>query len=1029
MAENPLKYSDLLQPDNSITQAIEQLEKLNTTYSQTLQTVKNEAIRLQASIENVSGATEQHRAKIKETTGEVDKLAKAQKDLEFALSDTAKEIAALKEQQREAQNVAKLTAKLNASEEGSYNALSAQYSLNKIQLNKLSQEYRENTKEGQKLVKETEEIYARMKKLQEATGKYTLNVGNYKSAWDGLGVSAQQLVRELPSLAVSANTFFLAISNNIPMLVDEINKVKAANAAAAAQGDKTVPVWKQVTKAFISWNTAISLGITLLTVYGGEIVDWISNLGKARKSLDVLKTAQDNVNSAMLQGRKDSQQNVVRLQLLYNATQDVTKSTEERKTAVKQLKKEFPKYFKDMTDEEILAGKAASAYLKLRDALIETAKARAAENKMVENNQKILDLEEQKAKAIENQEIAQENLNKQKKLYEGMLNMSGTGAGGALAGQATIMQSAKAEVQKYKDEITSVTEEINSLTTANQKLASSIKITALTETFGEEDKGKDKRQKTTDRNLQITKQLYESETALITDELKKQRQALIDAYNVETADLRNKYDNDKTLTEQSRENINQIIKNKQDKLRMDLQALNNKSQQMQLDHEQQTLELRLSYVQSGTEEENALRIQLLENARKQELLKNSQLAEEMKQSEKDINEKYDRAILEQDSNFYKERELYLFDLQQSLKQSEFDLMETTEEEKTRFKLQAEKDRLNKILELNKTAQNKLGNEEIQIIKNTIQKINNELDSIGKKDKTDIYDIIGLKLNEQQKQAITDSVGFAVENLQSILDSQLRIKEAALQAAQEEVDAAQSRLDAEIEARNNGYAHDVATAQKELELAKQKEGKALKEKQKAQKQQQALDTLTQTSSLITASAEIWKSLAGIPIVGHALAIAAIATMWTSFAAAKVKARQVTQSEQTYGEGGMEFLEGGSHQSGNDIDLGTTPDGRRRRAEGGEAFAIINKTSTRKYRKALPGIIKSINNGTFENKYVNAFSDTDAVEFVGGNQFYVNLDDIKKELSEIKKQGEKKIVVKPDGSVIEIVGKTIRVIKQL
>lgn len=1017
MAENPLRYSDLLQPDNSIENAITQLEKLNTTYAQTLQTVKNEAIRLQASIENVSGATEQHRTKIRETTSETDKLAKAQKDLEFALSDTAKEIAALKEQQREAQNIAKLTAKLNSSEADSYNALSAQYSLNKIQLNKLSQEYRENTKEGQKLVKETEEIYARMKQLQEATGKYTLNVGNYKSAWDGLGVSAQQLVRELPSLAVSVNTFFLAISNNIPMLVDEINKVKAANAAAAAQGDKTVPVWKQVTKAFISWNTAISLGITLLTVYGGEIVDWISNLGKARKSLDVLKTAQDNVNSAMLQGRKDSQQNVVRLQILYNATQDVTKSTEERKTAVKQLKKEFPKYFKDMTDEEILAGKAASAYLKLRDALIETAKARAAENKMVENNQKILDLEEQKAKAIKNQEIAQENLNKQKKLYEGMLNMSGAGAGGALAGQATIMQSAKAEVQKYKDEVTSVTEEINSLTTANQKLASSIKITALTETFGEEDKGKDKEQKTTDRNLQITKQLYESETALITDELKKQRQALIDAYNVETADLRNKYDNDKTLTEQSRENINQIILNKQKKLQQNLAALDSQQQKQNLETEQAAIQLRLDVVEEGTEEENSLRIQLLENARKQELLANSQLIESQKQDEAAINAKYDKQILQQDQAFQQERAMLLFDQQQALKQSEFDLLETTEEEKTRYKLQAEKERLQKLLELAQSGGEKLSKEEIKIIQNTIKKIDQEIQQVSNKGGyKDIYDLVGLKLDDDEKQAISDSVGFSIEQLQNILSAQIQLKEQALQNAQEEVEAAQSRVDKEIEARNNGYANDVATAQKELELAKQQEQKALQEKQKAQKQQQALDSITQSSSLITASANIWKSMSGIPIVGPALAIAAIASMWASFAAAKIKAKEVTKTEDSeYGEGGMEFLDGGSHQSGNDVDLGTMPDGRRRRAEGGEAFAIINKASTRKYRKALPGIIKSINNGTFEKKYLNAFG-TDGIAInVNGTTF--DSRELEKDVREIKEQGKRRYIIDSRGRMIE------------
>lgn len=1026
--EQPIKYSDLLQPDNSIEQAISQLEKLNNTYSQTLQNVKSEAIRLQASIENVSGATEQHRTKIRETTAETDKLAKAQKDLEFALSDTAKEIAALKEQQREAQNIAKLTAKLNASEAGSYNALSAQYSLNKIQLNKLSQEYRENTKEGQKLVKETEEIYARMKQLQEATGKYQLNVGNYASAWNGMGMAAQQLVRELPSLAVSANTFFLAISNNIPILIDEINRAREANAAAAAAakaaGDaqaKTVPIWKQVTSAFLSWNTAISLGITLLTVFGGDIIKWVQNLIKGRKALDTAKAAMDNFNSAMLQGNKDAQQSVTRLDLLYRATQDVTRSVTERKAAVQQLKKEFPTYFQNMTDEEILAGKAATAYLKLRDALIETAKARAAENRMVENNEKILDLEEQKAKALENQRKAQVNLNKQRQIYENMLSNPASGAGGGLAGQATIMQQAQREVQKYGDEITSVTEQITALTTANQKLASSINITALTSTPGQSTTTattkRDRTQRVESKNIDITKQLYESETDLIIDELAKQRKALQDEYNAEYADLMNKYNNDKDLTEQSRENINQIILNKQKKLQQDLAALDVQQQQRDLETEQASIQLRLDAVEQGTAEENSLRIQLLENARKQELLANSQLIESQKQDEAAINAKYDRQILQQDQTFQTERAMLLFDQQQALNQSEFDLLKTTEEEKTRYKLQAEKERLQKILELAQSGGQQLNDIEIKTIQNTIKKIDQEIEQVSKKaGNKDIYDLVGLKLDDDQKQAISDSVGFSIQQLQSILAAQVQLKEQALQNAQEEVEAAQSKVDKEIEARNNGYANDVATAQKELELAKQREQKALKEKQKAQKQQQALDTLTQTSSLITASANIWSSLSAIPIVGPALAVAAIATMWASFAAAKIKAKEVTKTEDAeYGEGGMEFLDGGSHQSGNDVDLGTMPDGRRRRAEGGEAFAIINKTSTRKYRKALPGIIKSINNGTFEKKYLNAFG-TDGVAInVNGTTF--DSRELEKDVREIKEQGKRRYIIDSRGRMIE------------
>lgn len=1026
MADNPLRYSDLLQPDNSIEQAISQLEKLNETYSATLKNVKNEAIKLQASIENVSGATEEHRTKIRETTAQVDKLTKAQQDLEFATGETAKQIAVLKEQQREAQNIAKLTAKLNNSEAGSYNALSAQYSLNKIQLNKLSQEYRENTEAGKKLVKETEEIYAKMKVLQEATGKYQLNVGNYKSAWDGLGVSAQQLVRELPSLAVSANTFFLAISNNIPMLVDEINKVKAANKAAAAEGQATVPVWKQVTKAFLSYNTAISLGITLITVYGGDLIDWVAKMVKVEKQTDYLKEAMDGVNTAMQDGQKEAQQSVVRLNLLYNATQDTTRSIEERKAAVDELQKQYPAYFKNISDEEILAGKAAKAYNELSNAILKSAMARAAEDKLVENSKKILESEEKRAQLEKERQKAQTIYNKQLKLYNNL-------QGDAADFQMSSVNASRRNVNNLTEDITEVNRQISALLTANKKLAKNIDIRSLTTTPGQTETKKvrtkrtpkDRTQTPKDRtqtinsdNLKITKELYESETELITGELERQRKALQDTYNAEVADLQNKLKNDKDLTAASRENINQIIKNKQQKLASDLAALDVQQQQRNLQTQQQALQLRLDAAEQGSQEENNLRIQLIENARRQELLANKQLTEKERQSEADINAKYNRQILEQDKSFQAERSMMLFDQQQALSASEFALLETTEGEKTRFRLKAEKERLQKLLELAKTGQTKLSDIEVQTIQNTIAKINKEIEKSEKSDKQhrDIYDLVGLKLDDEQKQAISESVGFSISQLSSLLDAQVQLKEQALQNAQEEVDAAQSKVDAEIEARNNGYANDVATAQKELEMAKKNEQKALKEKQKAQKQQQALDTLTQTSSLITASAEIWKSFAGLGPFGIAAAIAAIATMWTSFAAAQVKARQVTKMQDAeYGEGGMEFIEGGSHQSGNDVDLGTMPDGRRRRAEGGEAFAIINKTSTRKYRKALPGIIKSINNGTFEKKYMGAFASDGLSISVNESKFDSRA--LEKDVREIKEQGKRRYIVDSSGRIIE------------
>lgn len=1027
--EQPIKYSDLLQPDNSIEQAISQLEKLNNTYSQTLQNVKSEAIRLQASIENVSGATEQHRTKIRETTAETDKLSKAQKDLEFALSDTAKEIAALKEQQREAQNIAKLTAKLNASEAGSYNALSAQYSLNKIQLNKLSQEYRENTKEGQKLVKETEEIYARMKQLQEATGKYTLNVGNYASAWNGMGVAAQQLVRELPSLAVSANTFFLAISNNIPMLVDEINKLRAANKAAAAEGKATTSVWRSVVSAFFSWNTVISLGVTLLTVYGKDIIDWVKNAIQGEKQADHMKEAMEGINQAMLEGTKNAQQEIVRLRLLYNATQDTTRSVNERKTAVDALQKEFPAYFKDMSDEKILAGEAAGAYNELTAAILRSSRARAAQEKMTENQRKILDLEEEQAKA-------QIELNKAANDYAGAVELASRGNYYSAQEQQFLTANigqASSRMTEYADKIDDVTKQIESLNAANRRLAGNINIEDLVATPGQETitgTGKrDRSQQIARDNNKITEQLYKSQTALISDEIQKQRRELLDAYNAETADLMNKYNNDKDLTEQSRENINQIILNKQKKLQQDLAALDAQQQQQELEHQQEALQLRLDAVELGTEEENSLRIQMLQNQRKQELLANRQLAENMQQDEEAINAKYNRAILEQNQQFQEQRQAHELSLEQELRESRLIAQGATENEITQFRLQAERERLQMLLNLVENGQKQMGDKELEILKNNIKIIDNELKKARKdfRQYSNIYDVLADGLERAFPDAdwvkpamagIEQYVSFSIDQLGQLLDAQVQLKEQQVQNAQEAVDAARSRVEQEIEARNNGYASDVATAKKELELAKQNEQKALKEKQKAQRQQEALDTLTQTSSLITASANIWKSFSGLGPFGPALAIAAIASMFASFAAAKIKARQAIAAEtEEYGEGGLEFLEGGSHASGNDIDLGVNNSrNKRMKAEGGEALAIINKRQTRHYRKVLPGIIDSLNKGTFEHKYMDAFVDKDGVNVTIAKSNNIDLAKLESDVSRIRKQNETKYHVLPDGTII-------------
>jgi gas vesicle protein len=116
--------------------------------------------------------------------------------------------------------------------------------------------------------------------------------------WNGLGNSINQLSREIPAFAVNAQTGFLAISNNLPILADEIQRIRDKNAALTASGKDSVPVWKQVVKGLLSWQTALSVGVALLTIYGKDIVNWIGTLFKGTKALDELASRQEAVNKA-----------------------------------------------------------------------------------------------------------------------------------------------------------------------------------------------------------------------------------------------------------------------------------------------------------------------------------------------------------------------------------------------------------------------------------------------------------------------------------------------------------------------------------------------------------------------------------------------------------------------------------------------------------------------------------------------------------------------------------------------------------
>lgn len=199
--------------------------------------------------------------------------------------------------------------------EGSVNGLRKSIRDLTAQYNALSAADREGSV-GNGIAERISKMQAQVSAAEQRLGNFRSNVGNYQSAFNGLNVSVSQIVRELPSATMGANMFFLAISNNIPMLVDEINKLRAANKLAMKEGKQGVPILKQLGAAVFSWNSLISVGITLLTVYGKDIVSWIGNLFKGREAAMTMAEAQAEVNKQMAESSGNYGDQVAKLRAL-----------------------------------------------------------------------------------------------------------------------------------------------------------------------------------------------------------------------------------------------------------------------------------------------------------------------------------------------------------------------------------------------------------------------------------------------------------------------------------------------------------------------------------------------------------------------------------------------------------------------------------------------------------------------------------------------------------------------------------------
>ena len=1126
-------------------------------------------IELKRKIAEVTAARREQRAA-------TDPLAQAQEKLAFAQSAENEQLKSLNIQTHEANRIAKLRAQLANAEEGSYNALAAQYGLNVIALNNMSQATRENTEEGRALEEVTRAIRARMSALQEATGNYTLSVGHYQKAWSGLSFSIQQVVRELPAMAVSANTFFLAISNNIPMVTDEIRRLREQNELLRARGEQTVSVTRTIIRSLFSWQSALVVLLSVFSMFGKDILNWIANIFKARTAIISTTKAISNINKELETTNGSYGQNVVTLKRLQEEWKNL--KTEAEKTQwIKDNKTEFDNLgfsVNKVTDAENIFVKNTEAVL---NALRLRAKAAAAQKLAEEQYEKALvarnkaETEASKIGTIDQDgnlilsAEAQAQLEAENRLAQqrrAAMQSTVMGGPGVAAGNYDITLS-KQRTQNLLDEAEAAEgtgDAYFDFADKYEKAAKKILDAAGIDENHRQIKGRGPRDltDTINRNdITIQRKYEESVTELIQDEYAKRRKAAADEVQDENNKLREMYRKNeeyianvdkkyKELTDSQKEQIAQQQKWITDTIANNLRALdlqlqqimneqlinstrlqrneltladtsratdrakagepvvttdisvsrpisavesslvkerklmeenldieyaliletnkkllaegdsqarseeeilielNKKKLELWADYDKQILnarkhdiEAQLDLVKKGSQDELNLLLQQNENARQIALAQNAAAPASEQQSSVTINKQFDLTGLRIRGSFSMDQ----LDQQQDLDEAIFNEVQRSEREISNFKLLQERERWLEQIKLAESGALDWSDKQIEAAKSTVEAINRELNKVGVGEdiKSTDSDITGgfkgfladvsdmglgesllsrMGLDENEIQDAIAGINEFISVIQELMQAEIDLAEAAVEAANERVEAAQKALDAEIEARNNGYANNVASAKRELQLEKRNQLEKEKQLAEAQRRQEALNSITQASSLITASANLWSGFSSIPIVGPALAIAAIAAMWASFAAAKIKARQVTAVSQEYGEGGLEFLEGGSHASGNDIDLGVKNKKKKRmKAEGGEALAIINKRNTRRYRKVLPNIIDSLNKGTFENKYLNAFANADKLNVsLNANSTNIDLSKIEDDVQHIRKQNETKYYALPNGLII-------------
>ena len=1014
---NPIKYTDLFQGGvkGKVDELAASLESLLGTFDRLADNARTKGESLRKALENTNPGVESDRAKIAELSKEIDALKKQIESLTAAKQRAAKASQTLKvaneeeiqarilarDVSRQYTNQVKAEAAAMNLDEQTRRKLSNTAELQKMSYNELSQAYsqlvalansmhagnQQEIKDRQDIIKMAGLVREEQKRLKEAMGNYTLSVGNYEKAFNCLGLAMQQIVRETPTITMGARMYFMAISNNLPILTDQIQRVVQENNARRAaietmkqQGAtlaeiqreqaKVVPAIKQIVTSLFSWQTAMIVVISLLTMYGDKIVDWIASAFSAGDATRAWKEAQEDLNKTFDEGDVAAAKAEAQADVLYRIATDETRAIEDRVKAGEILQNQYEDYFGNLSTEEIMLGKATAAHDALTKSLMNQAIARAYLDKITELYGKRIEAQAKVDEAQARADAARTRAN----AVGYTVNMGAYTEGGmanyAISPEANEAARAEGRLKDAKNGVAALDDEI-------QKLIDSMPVDGLFDMLFNGGGRNGKGPKVVDpidaviSNLKYIRQAREAEINNIEDDTERELALTEFKYDNEIADLR-------AFAAQQ-----QAIAYTVAELEQELEKETNLEKRNAMQERINDLKREWNITEEGVQAVNDTIIQ-------KEIEKDDKLAE--------IRQKRIDQLVSQRQNQLK------LELDLANKRAENDLEgDALDRQQTQNEIQYWTAMLASMEAFNDGSKEAAIRIEIvrETLRGLLKTVNEEQEGGGILEK-----FFGKDFNKFLRN-LERALKLTANNIEEIIDLYHEQAKAAVEAAEAQVKAAEKVYDAELNAYENGYANNVEFARKELSLRRQQLAEAQAEEERYARMKERVDSMTQVSSMATAAAQILKNFSAIPIVGQALAVAAIAAMFASFAAAKIQARQM--AAQQYGEGGTEYIGyGGTHASGHDVDFGHMPDGRPRRIERGETVAVINARQTGRYGYPMVAeIIDSINKGEFVEKYMGAFSGGDGEFTMNMNNTFDSpyLSTISSDIKAIRKGGER------------------------